>query len=162
VTQPLNFLSLLTGSFAMPAAENPTVAMVEAAYRHHGLDARYINCEVAPEDLGDAVRGARAMGWAGFNCSIPHKVAVIEHLDGLAASAAVIGAVNCAVRRDGRLVYTLTLDALPLLPGSYQVRAHVLDPEGVRLFDTQERPLVVRGRSRELGLVRIPHRWGAR
>src|SRR3979409_188323 len=99
-----NFLSLLTGSFAMPAAENPTVAMVEAAYRHHKLDARYINCEVAPDALGDAVRGARAMGWVGFNCSIPHKVAVVEHLDGLADSAAVIGAVNCAVRRDGRLI----------------------------------------------------------
>jgi shikimate dehydrogenase len=99
-----NFLSLLTGSFATPAAQNPTVAMVEAAYRHHGIDARYINCDVAPEGLGDAVRGARAMGWAGFNCSIPHKVAVIEHLDGLADSAAVIGAVNCAVRRDGRYI----------------------------------------------------------
>jgi shikimate dehydrogenase len=99
-----SFLSLLTGSFAMPAAENPTVAMVEAAYRHHGLDARYVNCEVAPAALGDAVRGARAMGWAGFNCSIPHKVAVIEHLDGLADSASVIGAVNCVVRRDDRYV----------------------------------------------------------
>jgi shikimate dehydrogenase len=99
-----NFLSMLTGSFAMPAAENPTVAMIEAAFRHHGLSARYINCEVTPEALGDAVRGARAMGWEGFNCSIPHKVAVIEHLDELAASAAVIGAVNCAVRRGGRLV----------------------------------------------------------
>jgi hypothetical protein len=54
-----SFLSLLTGSFAMPAAENPTVAMIEAAYRHHGLDARYLNCEVAPGALGDAVRGAR-------------------------------------------------------------------------------------------------------
>jgi shikimate dehydrogenase len=75
--------------------------MVEAAYRHHGLDARYLNCEVAAEALGDAVRGARAMGWAGFNCSIPHKVAVIEYLDGLAESASVIGAVNCVVRRDG-------------------------------------------------------------
>ena len=100
----LNFLSRLTGSFAMPAAENPTVAMIEAAYRHHGLDARYINCEVAPDGLADAVRGARAMGWAGFNCSIPHKVAVVEHLDELAESAAVIGAVNCVVRRDGRYV----------------------------------------------------------
>jgi shikimate dehydrogenase len=94
-----NFLSRLTGSFAMPAAENPTVAMVEAAYRHHGLDIRYINCEVPPERLGDAVKGARAMGWIGFNCSIPHKVAVIDHLDGLGESAAVMGAVNCAVRR---------------------------------------------------------------
>jgi shikimate dehydrogenase len=44
------------------------------------------------------------MGWAGFNCSIPHKVAVIEHLDGLADSARMIGAVNCAVTRDGRLI----------------------------------------------------------
>ena len=99
-----NFLSILTGSFATPAAENPTVAMIEAAYRHHGLDARYINCEVPPEALGDAVRGARAMGWAGFNCSIPHKVAVIAHLDRLAESAAIIGAVNCAVRRGDQMV----------------------------------------------------------
>jgi shikimate dehydrogenase len=101
---PRSFLSILTGSFATPAAENPTVAMIEAAYRHHGLDARYINCEVAPAMLGDAVRGARAMGWAGFNCSIPHKVAVIEHLDGLGHSAALIGAVNCVVRRDARYI----------------------------------------------------------
>jgi shikimate dehydrogenase len=100
----MSFLSTLTGSFAMPAAENPTVAMVEAAYRHHELDARYLNCEVAPEALGDAVRGARAMGWAGFNCSIPHKLAVIEHLDGLGESAAVIGAVNCVVAREGRWI----------------------------------------------------------
>lgn len=97
-----NFLSELTGSFSKPAAENPTVAMVEAAYRHHGLNWRYINCEVAPEDLGAAVRGARAMGWVGFNCSIPHKVAVIEHLDGLGESARIIGAVNTVVRRGDR------------------------------------------------------------
>ena len=100
----MSFLSVLTGSFSTPAGENPTVAMVEAAYRHHGLDARYLNCEVAPEALGDAVRGARAMGWAGFNLSLPHKVTVIEHLDGLAEPAELIGAVNCVVRRDGRLV----------------------------------------------------------
>jgi shikimate dehydrogenase len=104
MASPLNFLSLLTGSFATPAAENPTVAMIEAAYRHHDLDARYLNCDVAPADLADAVRGARAMGWAGFNCSIPHKVAVIEHLDGLGDSAEVIGAVNCVVRREDRWI----------------------------------------------------------
>jgi shikimate dehydrogenase len=104
MAEPLNFLSVLTGSFATPAAENPTVAMIEAAYHHHGVDARYLNCEVAPEALGDAVRGARAMGWAGFNCSIPHKVAVIQHLDGLGDSPAVIGAVNCVVRRNRRLI----------------------------------------------------------
>jgi shikimate dehydrogenase len=98
------FLSLITGSFSTPAAGNPTVAMVEAAYRHHRLDARYLNCEVAPDGLSDAVRGARAMGWAGFNCSIPHKVAVLEHVDRLGPSAELIGAVNCVVARDGELI----------------------------------------------------------
>ena len=49
--------------------------------------------------------------------------------------------------------------ALALLPGSYSVRAHPLDPEGVRLFDTLERALTVRGESREFGLVALEHRW---
>ena len=66
----MHFLSMITGSFAMPADENPTVAMMTAAYAHHGIDAVYLNCEVAPESLGAAVNGARAMGWVGFNCSI--------------------------------------------------------------------------------------------
>lgn len=98
------FLGIHTGSFSTPAAGNPTVVMVEAAYRHHGIDARYLNCEVPPGALGDAVAGARAMGWAGFNCSLPHKVAVIDHLDLLAESAEVIGAVNTVVAHDGDLV----------------------------------------------------------
>ena len=76
------FLIVLTGSFSSPAAGNPTVAMIEAAYQHHGLDPRYINCEVPSPLLGDAVRGARTMWWAGFNLSIPHKVALIAHLTG--------------------------------------------------------------------------------
>ena len=101
---PHTFLSTLTGAFAYPVAENPTVAIMEAAYTHHNIDARYLNCEVTPEQLGDAVRGAVAMGWAGFNCSIPNKVEVIAYLDELADSARLIGAVNCVINRDGYLV----------------------------------------------------------
>ena len=122
-----NFLSQLTGSFAMPAAENPTVAMVEAAYHHHGLDWRYINCEVPPEKLADALKGARAMGWAGFNCSLPHKVEVIQYLDGLGVSAEVIGAVNCAVRRDGKFIGENT-DGKGFLQSLHEV----INPEGLR------------------------------
>lgn len=99
-----NFLHTLTGSFAQPAEENPTVVMMEAAYKHHGLDWRYINCEVSPDALGRAVAGARAMNWRGFNCSIPHKVAVIRHLDELGESARIIGAVNTVVNTGDRLV----------------------------------------------------------
>ena len=99
-----DFRSELVGSFSEGSNGNPTVAMIEAAFRHHGLNWRYINCEVPPEKLADAVKGARAMGWRGFNLSIPHKVAVIQHLDGLGESAAIMGAVNCAVNRDGKLI----------------------------------------------------------
>ena len=100
----MSLLPDLTGSFSTPAADNPTGAMMEAAYVHHGIDARYVNCDVAAPDLADAVRGAAAMGWIGFNCSLPHKVAVIDLLDELAESARLIGAVNCAVRHTGRWI----------------------------------------------------------
>jgi shikimate dehydrogenase len=100
----MSLLPALTGSFSTPAAGNPTVAIMEAAYHHHDIDARYLNCEVAAEHLGDAVRGATAMGWIGFNCSLPHKVAVIELMDELADSARLIGAVNCAIRSNGRWI----------------------------------------------------------
>lgn len=125
---PHDFLAQITGSFATPAAENPTVAMIEAAYRHHGLNWRYINCEVRPENLKDAVAGARAMGWAGFNCSIPHKVAVIDHLDGLGESARIIGAVNTIVRRGSDLIGENT-------DGKGFVKAirEVIDPSGKKV-----------------------------
>jgi len=99
-----NFLHPLTGSFAQPAAENPTAVMIEAAYRQMGLSWRYLNCEVFPTRLGDAVRGTRAMNWRGFNCSIPHKIAVIEHLDELGISARIIGAVNTVICGESGLV----------------------------------------------------------
>lgn len=98
------FLHELVGSMSQGAAGNPTVAMVEAAFAHHRLHWRYVNMEVTPEDLGTAVRGARAMGFRGFNCSLPHKVTVIPHLDGLGESAAVMGAVNCVVRRGEKFI----------------------------------------------------------
>ena len=85
-----SFLSGLTGSFSQSAAENPTVAIMEAGYAARNLDVRYINCEVPPEKLSDAVSGAIAMGWLGFNCSLPHKETILQHLDELAPSAKLI------------------------------------------------------------------------
>jgi shikimate dehydrogenase len=101
---PQDFLHSLVGSMSQGAAGNPTVAMIEAAFRHHGLHWRYVNMEVPPAGLADAVRGARAMGFRGFNLSMPHKVAVIPHLDGLGESASLIGAVNCVVRRGEKFI----------------------------------------------------------
>ena len=68
---------------------------------------------------------------------------------------------GAAPHRDGADGYRFVLrfPALALLPGTYTVRAHAMDPEALRLFDTVEQPFTVRGRTRELGLVRLPHDW---
>jgi len=60
---------------------------------------------------------------------------------------------------DSHLRYRLLLEALPLLPGSYTLKLHATDPEGLRLFDTVERGVTIRGASREFGMVRLAHRW---
>jgi shikimate dehydrogenase len=75
--------------------------------------------------LADAVRGLRAMGFRGGNLTIPHKVAVIEHLDRLSDSARLIGAVNCIVRDGNELVGENTDGK-----GFLQSLGEVIDPRG--------------------------------
>ncbi len=104
MSKELNFKQELTAAFGQPISENPTQAMVEAAYKHHKLDWRYLTIEVTQEGLAAAVEGAKAMGFRGFNCTIPHKVEVIKYLDTLGDSARVMGAVNCVVIKDGKLI----------------------------------------------------------
>ena len=151
MSQSHHFLHELVGSMSQGADGNPTVAMVEAAFRHHGLHWRYINMEVSPADLGAAVKGARAMGFRGFNCSLPHKVSVIAHLDGLGQSAAVMGAVNCVVRREGRLIGENTDGK-----GFLKSLQSVIDPQGksVVLFGAGG---AARAIAVELGLAGVRH-----
>lgn len=59
----------------------------------------------------------------------------------------------------GEYVAAIEFDAISLLPGGYHLRAHTMDTEGLRLFDTFERSLTIRGNTREFGLVRLDHRW---
>jgi shikimate dehydrogenase len=130
-----SFKQELVGVFGHPVAENPTQAMIEPAFADMGLDWRYLTVEVRPENLADAVRGARAMGWRGFNCTIPHKVAVIAHLDRLSPAAETIGAVNCVVNEGGTLVGENTdgkgfLQAVAAVRPVQGVRAVVLGAGG--------------------------------
>jgi shikimate dehydrogenase len=99
-----SFQSDVLTLFGQPVAENPTVVMIEAAFRALGLDWRYLTLEVARADLPDAVRGMRALGVRGGNCTLPHKVAVVPLLDELSPTAKTIGAVNCIVRKGNRLL----------------------------------------------------------
>ena len=114
--------------FGKPVAENPTQAMIEAAFRHHGLDWRYVQFEIEPENLADAVRGLRAMGFRGGNVTTPHKVAIVKHLDRIAESASLMGAVNCIVRRGKELVGENTDGK-----GFVQSLREVSDPHGKKV-----------------------------
>lgn len=124
-TSPLQPICALLGQ---PVAGNPTQYMVEKAFSHHGLDWRYLTLEVAPEDLGDAVRGMRAMGFRGGNVTKPHKVAVVEYLDKLSDAAALMGAVNCIVR-DGRTLLGENTDG----KGFLQSLRQLVDPAQMRV-----------------------------
>lgn len=67
-----------------------------------GLDGEYRAVRVAEADLAEYLASRRGdPDWRGCNVTIPHKVAVIDHLDAL--DSAEIGAVNCIVPRAGGL-----------------------------------------------------------
>ena len=55
--------------------------MHNTAFAAAKLDLHYSACTVSPEALGDAVRGLRALNFAGANVTIPHKRAVVPYLD---------------------------------------------------------------------------------
>ena len=91
--------------------------MHNAAYAALGLDWAYVPLPVAPERVGDAVRGLVALGFAGANVTVPHKQAVIPYLDELTPIARTIGAVNTiVVQPDGALLGTT-----PTARGSWRI-----------------------------------------
>ncbi|SDF09134.1 shikimate dehydrogenase [Sporolituus thermophilus] len=85
-----------------PVEHSFSPAMQNAAFRYLGLDYVYLPLAVKPDDLGAAIAGLKAMGFAGANVTIPHKVAVMAHLDALDDTARMVGAVNTIVIEDGR------------------------------------------------------------
>ncbi len=80
--------------------------MQNAAFAALGLNWRYLAFEVHPDDLRAAIEGARAMGFAGLNLTVPHKLLALELVDALDKSAKKWGAVNTihfeSARVDGR------------------------------------------------------------
>jgi len=127
---PANYQAELVGVLGRPVAENPTGVMQEAAFPAAGLNWRYLNIEVPPERLADALIGVRAFGMRGINLTIPHKVAVMQYLDEIAPDARVIGAVN-TVRREGDRLIGENTDGKGFLRGVRQDAG--VDPAGTRV-----------------------------
>jgi shikimate dehydrogenase len=88
-----------------PLGHSVSALIHNAAFEELGLDYRYELLPVKPEDLGSIVSSTlRLPEVKGTNVTIPHKVAVMEHLDWIDREASRIGAVNTIVNDDGRLM----------------------------------------------------------
>jgi len=100
----------IVGIIGDPIAHSLSPRMHSAAFKAAGIDWRYVPFRVPAADLEDAVRGIRALGFAGLNVTVPHKQTIIAFLDGLEPRARTIGAVN-AVRIENRDLVGYNTDA---------------------------------------------------
>ncbi len=93
----------LTGILSYPVGHSFSPLIHNAAFRAQGLNMLYVGLSVPPPSLAAAVAGLKALGFVGANVTLPHKEAVIPHLDRLSAQAHAVGAVNTIVIDKGQL-----------------------------------------------------------
>jgi shikimate dehydrogenase len=84
-----------------PISHSLSPGMQNAAFAALGLNCTYISFRVPAEDLKEAIDSLRAINIAGFNVTIPHKVAVMNYLDELDTTAKKAGAVNTVKNIEG-------------------------------------------------------------
>lgn len=93
----------LFGLLGHPVGHSMSPIMHNDQFAFLGLACHYHAFDVLPDELENAVNGIRALGIAGFNVTIPHKIEVMKYLDEIDEEALQIGAVNTVVNRDGKL-----------------------------------------------------------
>jgi shikimate dehydrogenase len=101
-------------------------AMQNAAFAALGMDWTYELLDVAPGQLRVAMGKIRAPDCRGANVTIPHKLAVMDHLDLVDAEAIRARAVNTVARDGDRLVGSNT-DVAALRSATSEVG---IDPHG--------------------------------
>ncbi len=94
----------VVGILGDPVEHSRSPAMHNAAFAALGLDWAYVPFPVAAAEVGAAVAAVRALGLAGVNVTVPHKEAVLAHLDAVTPLARRVGAVNTIINRGGRLL----------------------------------------------------------
>jgi shikimate dehydrogenase len=85
------------GLIGWPVAHSVSPAMHNAAFERLGLDWRYVLLPAGPDRLEATVDGLRRPPFRGANVTVPHKQAVMAHLDEVLGAAQAIGAVNTIV-----------------------------------------------------------------
>lgn len=99
----------MMGVIGHPVGHSLSPRMHNAAFAADALDCVYVALDVGPERLPEAVRGLSALGFVGFNVTMPHKEEILPLLDSVDGPARVAGAVNTVVVRDG-LLYGMNTD----------------------------------------------------
>jgi shikimate dehydrogenase len=94
----------LIGLLASPIGHSVTPAMHNACYTISGLNYAYLAFDVGREKLRASVEGMKALGAAGFNVSMPNKIAILQYLDELDDSARLARACNTVVYKGGKLI----------------------------------------------------------
>ena len=82
----------LYGIIGHPVAHSLSPAMHNAAFAATGINGVYVAMDV--EDAGRAVAALRELGFVGVSVTVPHKEAVMAHVDEIDPVARRIGAVN--------------------------------------------------------------------
>jgi shikimate dehydrogenase len=114
----------LAGILGWPVSHSRSPRLHGFWLERHGIDGVYVPLPVREEDFAAAVRGLAAVGFAGANVTIPHKLAAFAVCDVVDASARRAGAVNTLVFRDGRIEGSNT-DGSGFIAN---LRAHGVDP----------------------------------
>lgn len=87
-----------------PVEHSLSPQMHNYIYNHMGLNYVYMAFDVQPVDVGESIKGFKALKVKGFNVTVPHKEAVMPFLDHIDPMAELVGAVNTVVSRDGMLI----------------------------------------------------------
>jgi shikimate dehydrogenase len=80
--------------FGHPVKHSASPAFQNAGIQELGLNWRYVACDVHPDNLREAIEGARRMKFIGLNLTVPHKLLAVKLVDVLDMSARTWGAVN--------------------------------------------------------------------
>jgi len=87
----------LAGVMGWPVSHSRSPLMHNHWLRHYGIAGVYVPLPVLPERLPEALKGLSALGFAGCNLTIPHKVAAMAHMDEIDPLARRMGAMNLVV-----------------------------------------------------------------
>ncbi len=125
----INASTTLVGLFGWPVTHSISPQMHNAAFVARQMNWRYLAFAVAPDRVPQAVAALPALGLKGVNVTVPHKQAVMPHLQHWTPAAEAIGAVNTiVVERDGQLTGDNT-DGAGFIA---DLQAHNVDPAGQR------------------------------